>query len=297
VLKTKAGTPYYVAPQVLAGKYDNSSDLWSLGVIMFVVLVGYPPFYGDNDSEVLQKVRLGNVVFNTADWKAVSQDAQTLIKCLLKMNQKDRYTAKQALDHEWVKKKAPKATGVAIGDSFIGNLQGFRCQNKLKKAALHVIASQMGEKQIKGLRDIFMQIDGNGDGLLTSAEMKEGLTKAGLKDIPADLQEILKQVDSDGSGVIDYTEFLAATMDKKLYMQEDVCWQAFRTFDRNGDGKIDKSEIANVLNDEEVSSAAQRDMAEIMKEIDKNGDGEIDFKEFMVMMRGGGSSLPEEETK
>merc|ERR1719160_1634940 len=289
VLTTKAGTPYYVAPQVLAGKYDQLSDLWSCGVIMYVMLCGYPPFFGETDAEVLSKVRLGNFSFNAADWKNVSEDAKTLIRMLLKMNPRDRYTAEQALNHVWVRNKAPKAkTGVNLQSSLVDNLKGFRSQNKLKKAALHVIASQLGESQIKSLRDTFMALDHNGDGLLTASEMKEGLNKAGLKDIPPDLQQIMEEVDSDGSGVIDYTEFLAATLDKKVYMAEDVCWQAFRIFDRNGDGKISKDEIKMVLNSDEVKDAAGKELAEIMQEIDKNGDGNIDFNEFMTMMRGEG---------
>jgi len=288
VLKTKAGTPYYVAPQVLAGKYDQSSDLWSLGVIMYVVLCGYPPFYGETDADVLAKVRLGNFSFNAADWKNVSEDAKNLIRMLLKMNPKDRYTAEQALNHVWVRNKAPKAANVSLTNGkLMDNLKSFRSQNKLKKAALHVIASQLGESQIKALRETFMALDENSDGLLTVNEMKEGLQRCGLKEIPADLQQIMKDVDSDGSGVIDYTEFLAATLDKKVYMAEDVCWQAFRIFDRNGDGKIDKKEIAAVLNsDSDVQEAAGKDLAEIIQELDKNGDGEIDFQEFMAMMRG-----------
>merc|ERR1719359_1942752 len=142
VLTTKAGTPYYVAPQVLAGKYDQLSDLWSCGVIMYVILCGYPPFYGETDADVLTKVRLGNFTFNAADWKNVSEDAKNLIRMLLKMSPKDRYTAEQALNHVWVRNKAPKAAGVAISTSLVDNLKGFRSQNKLKKAALHVIASQ-----------------------------------------------------------------------------------------------------------------------------------------------------------
>jgi calcium-dependent protein kinase len=298
VLTTKAGTPYYVAPQVLAGKYGHESDLWSLGVIMYVVLCGYPPFYGETDADVLAKVRLGKFDFTAADWKNVSEDAKALITHLLKMNPKDRYTAEQALNHVWVRNQAPKAAGVSLQSSLVDNLKSFRSQNKFKKAALHVIASQLGEVQIKALRDVFMALDGNGDGLLTVSEMKEGLQKA-LKpgsngdsdkpyDLPPDLVQILEEVDSDGSGVIDYTEFLAATLDRKVYMAEDVCWQAFRLFDKNGDGKIDKKEIAQVLNDEGCQNLAAKELAEIMSDIDKNGDGEIDFEEFMHMMRAGG---------
>lgn len=290
-LKTKAGTPYYVAPQVLSGKYGPESDVWSLGVIMYVLLCGYPPFYGENDNEVLAKVRLGSVNFTPADWKQVSDDGKTLIKCLLKMQPKERYTAEQALNHTWVKNKAPASTGAELSGGLVDNLKGFRSQNKLKKAALHVIAGQLGESQIKALRETFQMLDKNGDGLLTVQEMKEGMDKSGLKESAAEIQAILEEVDSDGSGVIDYTEFLAATLDKKVYQQQNVCWQAFRTFDRNGDGRISKDEIANILNGEDgkdVQACANRDLADIMKDIDKNGDGEIDFDEFMAMMQSAG---------
>eukprot|EP00405_Crypthecodinium_cohnii_P051280 CAMPEP_0206595828 /NCGR_PEP_ID=MMETSP0325_2-20121206/43211_1 /ASSEMBLY_ACC=CAM_ASM_000347 /TAXON_ID=2866 /ORGANISM="Crypthecodinium cohnii, Strain Seligo" /LENGTH=506 /DNA_ID=CAMNT_0054106573 /DNA_START=95 /DNA_END=1615 /DNA_ORIENTATION=+ len=289
ILTTKAGTPYYVAPQVLAGKYDQLSDLWSVGVIMYVMLCGYPPFFGETDAEVLSKVRIGNFSFNPADWKNVSEDAKNLIRMLLKMNPRDRYSAEQALNHEWIKNKAPKAQNVNLQSNFVDNLRGFRSQNKLKKAALHIIAGQLNEDQIKALRETFMALDGNGDGLLTAAEMREGLTKSGLKDIPDDLQQILNDVDSDGSGVIDYTEFLAATLDKRSYVQEDVCWSAFRLFDKNGDGKISQDELRLVLDDGDVKNVAgAQTIAQMMQEIDGNGDGHIDFQEFMEMMRGGG---------
>jgi calcium-dependent protein kinase len=265
------------------------SDLWSCGVIMYVLLCGYPPFFGETDAEVLSKVRLGNFSFNAADWKNVSEDAKNLIRMLLKMNPRDRYTAEQTLNHEWIRNKAPAAKNVSLQSGFVDNLRGFRSQNKLKKAALHIIAGQLNEDQIKNLREMFMALDNNGDGLLTAAEMKEGLAKAGLKDIPADLQAILEDVDADGSGVIDYTEFLAATLDKKLYFQEDVCWSAFRLFDRNGDGKISMEELKTVLNEggNDIADAIGKDLQAIINEVDANGDGQIDFQEFMVMMRGG----------
>mmetsp|Transcript_65300 Transcript_65300/g.181580 ORF Transcript_65300/g.181580 Transcript_65300/m.181580 type:complete len:503 (+) Transcript_65300:93-1601(+) len=286
VLSTKAGTPYYVAPQVLAGKYDHLSDLWSCGVIMYVLMCGYPPFFGETDAEVLSKVRLGNFSFNASDWKNVSEDAKNLIRMLLKMNPRDRYTAEQALNHIWIRNKAPKANNASLQDGLVDNLRGFRSQNKLKKAALHIIAKQLNEDQIKSLREVFMNLDSNGDGKLTVNEMKEGISKAGLKEIPGDLQKIMEEVDSDGSGVIDYTEFLAATLDKRLYLKDDVVWAAFQTFDRNGDGQISQDELKQVLGDGDVAEVmGATTIQQLMTEIDGNDDGVIDFQEFMAMMQ------------
>lgn len=83
VLATKAGTPYYVAPQVLQGKYTYKCDMWSAGVIMYILLCGYPPFHGDNDAEILAKVKSGKFSFNDQDWKNVSMEAKDLIRKLL----------------------------------------------------------------------------------------------------------------------------------------------------------------------------------------------------------------------
>lgn len=277
-LTTKAGTPYYVAPQVLAGKYDQASDLWSVGVIMYVMLCGYPPFFGETDAEVLSKVRLGNFSFNAADWKNISEDAKNLIRLLLKMNPKDRTTAEQALQHAWIEKQAPQAKQISLDQGFVKNLSGFRSHHKLKKAAIQVIASQLNEKEIKALREVFVSMDGNGDGKLTKQEMKEGLENAGIKEIPPDLQQIMESVDGDSSGAIDYTEFLSATITAQQYCQESVCWAAFQNFDINGDGKISRDELQKVLGEAYADPS-------MFAGIDNDGDGQIDFDEFMAMMR------------
>jgi len=286
-LTTKAGTPYYIAPEVLTGRgYNQLCDLWSCGVIMYIMLCGYPPFYGENDSQILAKVRRGIYSFNGSDWRSISEDAKHLVRMLLKMGPQDRLTAEQALNHEWIASKAPKADYASLQSSFVDNLRSFQSQNKLKKAALHIIAGQLDEERIRGLRETFTALDHNGDGLLTALEMREGIGKAGLKEIPADLEQILEHVDSDGSGIIDYTEFLAATLDKRVYIQEDVCWSAFRLFDRNGNGQISPDELRAVLEQGEVKDVCGDVIAKIIQEVDTSGDGLIDFEEFMNMMRG-----------
>jgi calcium-dependent protein kinase len=285
-LHTRAGTPYYVAPEVLRGSYNELCDAWSAGVIMYTLLCGYPPFHGRNDQEVLSKVRRGNYNFVERDWRTVSADGKDLIRKLLRFEPEQRFTAEQALNHTWIKDKAPGAVKVALKAGFVDKLNNFRSQSKFKKAALQIIAGQLSDSQIKQLRDTFMALDVNGDGLLTLAELKAGLTRAGLTSIPHDLKLIMDGIDADKSGVIDYTEFLAATIDRRSYLQESVCWTAFSVFDRNGDGKITQEELRSVLRSGSVETLVDiQEVEELMRDFDKNGDGIIDFDEFMAMMR------------
>jgi len=263
-----------------------------MGVIMFVMLCGYPPFAGETDAEVLAKVRKGEFHFNPVDWKNVTQDAKDLIKDLLTMEPKKRISAAGALDHVWIKQQAPQAKGFVLPTGIIDNLRGFHSQNKLKKAALHVIAGQLNDEQIGNLRSLFEAMDSNQDGILTHAEMKSGLEKAGIDPIPKDLQAILEDVDSNNSGVIDYTEFIAAAMNLHDMNTEQVFWSAFAVFDKDGNGKIDKQELKQVLGNEEVTAGLQgkgvedpeKMIQDILEDVDTDGDGEINFQEFLAMM-------------
>lgn len=251
--------------------------------MMYVLLCGRPPFDGGNTAAVLEKVRAGKFSFGHSDFKDVTVDAKDLIRSLLKMDPLQRLTAEGALNHTWIKDKAPKAVpGVSLQAGFVEHLRSFHSMSHLKKAALMLIAGQVSEKNIKALRETFVALDTNGDGKLTMAEMQVGLKKAGVKELP-DLSSIMEEYTD---GVIDYTEFLASTLNKKLYMQKDVCWRAFVTFDQNGDGKISPEELKQVLQYDSVEEAFGAEMiAEFICAVDADGDGMIDFDEFMAMMR------------
>lgn len=286
-MKTKAGTPYYVAPDVLGGSYNETCDIWSIGVLAYVLLCGYPPFNGQNDSEILLRVKGGRFVFPSSEWREVSSAAKDFITKCLELNPAKRLSAQAALEHEWMRSLPPDNSSMdpAVQERILQSLKAFRGVSKLKKIALTAIAHQLGDSDIADLKKVFLAVDINGDGTLTVAEIKDALIKAKLT-LPPDFDAFMAEIDSDGSGSIDYMEFIAATIDRRLYNQREVCWRAFSVFDRDGNGKISTVEFAKVLQDDSLKQSLGNDrISEMIKEFDLNGDGEIDFDEFMAMMQ------------
>jgi calcium-dependent protein kinase len=288
-MTTKGGSPYYVAPQILLGEYTQAADLWSLGVIMYIIVCGYPPFHAESDEEILAKVALGAFEFRTSDWEAVSGDCKSLIKELLRMNPRERYTAEQALNHVWIRHRAPKAiSGSNLSEGMIDNLRGFHNTEKLKEAAMQAIVNQLGEKQIKALWDYSMSVASKGDGSrLTAAEIKEGLKNAGLKEIPMYLLDLLEAVDKNDKAMVNYSSLLAASLDKKIVFADNACWQAFSTFDKTGNGRIPKAELSNILCQSSIGNVTSREISDLLSQYESNvnGDTSISFEDFMHILR------------
>eukprot|EP00928_Gymnodinium_smaydae_P012792 TRINITY_DN14667_c0_g1_i1.p1 TRINITY_DN14667_c0_g1~~TRINITY_DN14667_c0_g1_i1.p1 ORF type:complete len:522 (+),score=132.48 TRINITY_DN14667_c0_g1_i1:229-1566(+) len=282
-MRTKAGTAYYVSPDVLRGEYDEKCDVWSIGVITYILLCGSPPFSGENDAEILRKVRVGKFEFRSPEWDTVSPGAKNLITQMMTVDPALRPTAEALLHTAWLKFKGTPEPA-PISDSLVKRLQGFTAHSKLKKVALTAVAKNLPDDALKDLLSTFQTLDTKGNGMLSPESIREALVKQGLP-VPEALEDILKKVDTNGSGSLDYTEFVAATIDQKTYMKRDICWAAFRTFDLDGDGKITHAELEQVLNSGNVQQAlGAGKIAQMIKEVDVNGDGCIDFEEFCTMM-------------
>lgn len=278
-MKTKAGTPYYVAPQVLTGSYDEKCDIWSCGVICYILLCGYPPFYGDRDEDILRRVKRGEFDFPSPDWDNITADGKDIIKKMLTRDDAKRPSAEQVLEHKWLSDHASKPTG-SIANCAIVGLRRFAGQGRLKKIALTVIAQQLKEDDIKNLKETFALLDKNQDGTLTISEIQTGMKNHQIE-LPEDFIETLKSVDTDGSGQIDYTEFIAASLTKQQYSRKEMIWAAFRKFDKDGDGQITKQELKEVLKEDDGKIAA------LIAEADLDGDGNISYDEFAGMIEKG----------
>eukprot|EP00812_Abedinium_dasypus_P013796 NODE_72_length_2243_cov_320.022852.p1 GENE.NODE_72_length_2243_cov_320.022852~~NODE_72_length_2243_cov_320.022852.p1 ORF type:complete len:504 (-),score=164.79 NODE_72_length_2243_cov_320.022852:681-2192(-) len=282
-MHSKVGTDDYVAPEVLFGSYDERCDVWSAGVISFILLCGHTPFPGVS-AEVRERVRVGKFEFASPAWDNVSHGAKNTVTQMLTFDPLLRPHAHDLLTNTWLVYKGT-AEPRPISPDFLKQLRSFRAHSRLKRIALTVIAQQLPDSQVEALRCTFQGLDTNGDGMLSAEEVRAGLEQQGLQ-VPQALDDIIRRADCDGSGSLDYTEFLAAFLDRRTCAQRDVCWSAFRTFDRNGDGKITREELAKVLaRGDARNPVSEAKITRMIQDTDANGDGCIDFEEFYSMMK------------
>ena len=277
-MSEKVGTAYYISPEVLNGKYDEKCDIWSAGVILYIIICGYPCFNGDDDDEIFAAIQKGKINFPSPEWDSISNDAKELIKKMCCSPNK-RLTAEQVLNETWVKDNAPNA-GKALLPMKIDGFKNYSNSNKLRKAVLTYIASRLSEEEIKKIKAIFETIDTDNDGKLSLEELKKAVSLTDGMKIEY-IEQLFKSIDTDNSGNIEYTEFISASIEKNIYLNEEKLKEAFKLFDVDGSGKISRAEIEKVLHMEKQS----KEIDAIMAKHDINKDGEIDFQEFLTMMK------------
>ena len=278
LMSEKVGTAYYISPEILQGKYDEKCDIWSAGVILYIIICGYPCFNGEDDDEIFAAILKGDIAFPSPEWDDVSDDVKILIKKMLSSSDK-RLTAEQVLKETWVKDNAPNA-GKALLPLKIDPFKNYSNSNKLRKAVLTYIASRLSEEEIQKIKAIFESIDIDNDGKLSLEEMKKAVSLSdGMK--PEYIEQIFKSIDTDNSGNIEYTEFISASIEKSIYLNKEKLKDAFKLFDIDNSGKISRAEIERVLHVDKNS----KEIDAIMDKHDKNKDGEIDFQEFIEMMK------------
>ncbi|CAM6093245.1 unnamed protein product [Calypogeia fissa] len=279
------GSPYYMAPEVLKRNYGPEVDVWSAGVILYILLCGVPPFWAETEQGVAQAILRGALDFKRDPWPKVSDSAKSLVLHMLEPDPKSRSTAQQVLDHPWLQ-NARKASNTPLGDAVRSRLKQFSAMNKLKKKALRIIAEHLSGEEVDGLKDLFRSMDTDGSGSITFQELKVGLHKMGSQLTESEARMLMDSADVNGNGSLDYGEFVAATIHLQRMDNDEHLRKAFNYFDKDESGYIDIEELKLALQDE-LGPNDTDVINDIIREVDTDKDGQISYEEFVSMMRTG----------
>jgi calcium-dependent protein kinase len=286
-LRGSIGTAYYMAPEVLTQHYNEKCDMWSCGVLLYIMLSGTPPFPGVTDKEILKNVSKARYTFDQADWSNISSDAKSLISQLLLRDPAIRLSAQQAYNHHWIASRAVASSDntKSILSGTLSRIRNFHSSNKLKEAMHTFIISQIiAYEDLKELSDSFSAIDVNGDGYIEHDElMRVFLNNMSPVEATAEVNRIFSEIDTDNSGYIDYSEFLRATIDHKLILSQKNLKRAFDLFDKDGNGLITTTELRQLF--ENTDCMDDEIWVDLIQEVDQNKGGEIDLFEFEALLK------------
>ncbi|XP_016507826.1 calcium-dependent protein kinase 28-like isoform X1 [Nicotiana tabacum] len=246
------GSAYYVAPEVLKRRSGPESDVWSIGVITYILLCGRRPFWDKTEDGIFKEVLRNKPDFRRKPWPTISNSAKDFVKKLLVKDPRARLTAAQALSHPWVR-EGGDASEIPLDISVLSNMRQFVKYSRLKQFALRALASTVDEEELADVRDQFSAIDVDKNGVISLEEMRQALAK----DLPWKMKEsrvleILQAIDSNTDGLVDFPEFVAATLHvHQLEEHNSTKWQersqaAFEKFDVDRDGFITPEELRMV---------------------------------------------------
>eukprot|EP00941_MAST-03F_sp_MAST-3F-sp1_P003470 g3470.t1 len=279
--KEHVGSVSYAAPEVLLGEpHERSIDVYSTGIILYVMLSGYLPFDDMDIVNIRKEIHKGKRVIDLkgSDFVHLSQDVKDLIQWMTDPNPMKRPSVRECLEHPWMTSSAARQTD-PLPREVLESLNRFHRADRLKRAALSVIAEKMSPTEIKGFEYQFKELDKDRDGTVSLEELSSVIDR--------DAKAMLDVIDVDHDGRITLTEFVAAAMRESQFMQEEKLMSAFKEFDLDGSGVISKEELRIGLAKYGKLHATENIdvyIDDVLKSADRNNDGVIDYEEFVIML-------------
>ena len=283
------GSIYYLAPEVLNREYNEKCDTWSVGVILYMFLVGKPPFNGLNNDEIMNSIKTKEYDENNEKLIQASPEVRDLIKGLLNKNTDERFSAKQALNHQWFNKFNGRKLFENFKNEdiqhFIDNLFNYTFHSKIQQLVIAFLVHNLPTSDSsRNILKLYRYFNTSGDCKLTKNELINGLSKYRDEvEVRRKVGTLFLLLDADNNGFIEFEEFLRACIDKKEILTEEYLKYAFKFLDKNDNGSLTVQQICSaflISGNKMFEIALSKDI----NDVDEDGDGNINFPEFKKLM-------------
>ena len=281
------GTSLYCSPEVIDNSYDEKSDEWSCGVLMYILLYGDRPFAGESEEEIFENIKNYNIDFDKLE--NVSENCMDLMKKLLNPKKQYRITALEALKHPFFTNKLnPK--NILTHHKDLSILNRFKKIKKYptilhKKVVAHCCFHYISQEEEKKLKELFLFLDKNNETKLREKDFIEGFEKAKISISPLEIKNLMNILDSDGSGTIEYQEFLRAFCDKDLLLNDVNLKTIFEIIDKDKKGYINIKDIKNFIVGNDKNKLKEDAMKKLSKKIGVENNSKINFEQFCNIIR------------
>jgi len=277
-MHTSCGTVHFVAPEVVDSSfpmYTSKCDVWSVGVITYVLLSGDTPFTARNDGELRKNIIAGKVAVSGKAWKNVSSAAKDFVKSLLQVDPQKRLSTEAALRHKWIQANYNETIGaMPFGKSshIFDALCSWRTAPKIQRTCLSVMAWSLSNEQQSKVRDYFLALDQDLDGVITLEEFRNAIVNVCKEDDDTMIDQF-EAVDSNHDGQITYSDFLASMIGVNVDLTHELLQTAFRKFDAKKEGCITGESFRDIMGHEYDGECAESIMSTSL-------DGKISYTEF-----------------
>eukprot|EP01083_Nonionella_stella_P225493 801631_1 len=299
VLEGKVGTIQYMAPEVISGGlFSYGADVWSVGVMLYCMLFGYPPF-NDYDSEVVTSEKhIETQILNGFDpvvmdgygaWfpksMPISKECMKLITHMLEKDVAKRWTVKECLSCKWIQQKEYKQS---FSPLFKESLLKYRKKNKFRTAISNLFTHYLDVDVKQEIAQHFNDMDTNHDGVLSLKEFECGLKKLNSDISSEQIETIFKNLDFNNDYSLSLNELIMSTNMTSLVSRDVRLYDAFEKLDSNHDGSISRTEMEKAVksiglddDNKEENGLTLRRLQSAFDEADRNHDGTIDYDEFL----------------
>lgn len=273
-MKLQVGTTYSIAPEVIEGEYTEKADIWSCGVVAYMLLSGGKmPLDAETKQEIPEVVRKGEYSMEGPEWENVSSEAKSFVSSLMVFDEAERPIAEECMQHPWLNKCSTH-----------GDLPPKEMMEKVKEAIMHVeedpqlkrlakmaIAHLCPAEKLERLRVVFGAIDQSHDGTIARDEFAAALHGFGYSE--GNLVDLFSDLDQSETGVINYTEFLSATMEAEGEIEEKLLVEAFNKLDIDNCGSISTEGLSEIMDSKNLPESGEEIAAEMLAEVDADDSG------------------------